>query len=520
MFLSWKDEAREQEFRDRTRVVTATVDSTWDGGDLVPVRYRDPSGGAERKAIVDFGPDRPRRDASTVRIRVGGGATPETGPEPYGDSERWPALVQFVIPAVIGSALWWAARHRSHRRSLRLVAEPGPAYRMTAVPLPGRVFGRRWRLALHDLDARPGDQAVCVVPVIGQPVRTGPRTVEVKGRPRPGGDVVVRELAGRLWWPSGRALVGARSTFRPTKGVGPAPVDRERGRVAKGAWVIVGVTVVLFAASIGLSDDPDAASGRSVTRSATVVDGTYSTGPATIAFEWHGRRRVAQVRLEGAKEKGSKVTVRVDPADPDRVWQDGATVPERNDPPWVSAIFVAFLGFAVAAVIAVRTPSPRLDRRLSDLGDDVLRAGGFALVDGRLWYDPRTGGTGPRSGGDTRLCFDPGGLVIVDSESVSTWSWERHVHRDRSGWHWFASVEGRTLSLVGPAGLVTFDGPDIERVVDLIERIATSPEVQGQLADLDWLEGLIAEMGASPPRTGPTGPTLPEDGPDSPDATS
>jgi len=81
-------------------------------------------------------------------------------------------------------------------------------------------------------------------------------------------------------------------------------------------------------------------------------------------------------------------------------------------------------------------------------------------------------------------------------------------------------VEGRTLSLVGPAGLVTFDGPDIERVVDLIERIATSPEVQGQLADLDWLEGLIAEMGASPPRTGPTGPTLPEDGPDSPDATS
>lgn len=281
--------------------------------------------------------------------------------------------------------------------------------------------------------------------------------------------------------------------------------------------------MVLFAASIGLSDDPDAAAERSVTRSATVVDGTSSAGPATVAFEWHGRRRVAQVRLERAKEEGSKVTIRVDPADPDRVWQDGATVPDRTDPPWVSAVFVAFLGFAIAAAAAVRTPSPRLDRRLSDLGDDVRRVDGLALVDGRLWYDPGPGGRGRRSGAGTRLCFDLEGLVIVNSESVSTWSWDRHVHRDRSGWHWFASIEGPTLSLVGPAGLIALDGPGVAAVRDLIERIAISPETQGRLTDPDWLGDLLSEMGESPSRpepTGPAGPTYPgPEEPDSPDTT-
>ncbi|MBX3312937.1 MAG: hypothetical protein KF906_01345 [Actinobacteria bacterium] len=352
--LSVRDELREQAFIDRTTVVGATVDPTWDGRDLVPVTFTDPTTGAVRHEIVAFSDERPDRDATEVEIRVGEDPA-DVGPEPYGDHARWFLLMQFGLPAIGGAGLWLAARWRRLRRTRRLVALDEPAYAMQAVALPGRLFLRRWRLALFDVDARPGDRAVCVVPVLHPPLRLGTGPVEVKGRPRPGGEVVAREPDGEVWWPVGRALVGARAAFDRGP-AGDATVD-DGPPVPVWVWVVAASAVVLMGVwSVG-ADDLDAAATRSEVVTAQVVVGRPSPGPVTVGFTWDGEQRTAQVGIDRAIAAGETLPVRVDPDDPGRVWRDGSSVAEVDPPLWSSVAFVfavVLAGVAAAALVSAR----------------------------------------------------------------------------------------------------------------------------------------------------------------------
>lgn len=475
-------------------MVTARIDETWDGRSLVPVGFTDPTTGQPRREIVDFG-EAPDGDPDKVAIRVG--ADPEDlGPEPYGDGDRWWSYLQFVIPAVAGSAIWLGARVRRLRRSRRIAAAAEPAYRMQAVPLSGRLFGRRWRLALFDVDARPGDSAVCVVPVVGQPVLDGVRPVDAKGTPRPGGEVVVREVAGRLWWPAGRAMVGARARFPHPEPRSPDPdawaptprVGTDTGRVPIAAWVLLGVAVALFVVSVVASDDTSRAGERSEEVAGTVVIGRRDAGPVTVAYERAGESHTAQVRVDRTVAEGDAVRLRVDPERPDRVWIDGTDVPRVADPPWAVLAFLASFGLGAVAASAIRTPRSRLPRRLGEAaGTETPAVGGFRLVDGMLWWF----GPGPD---DLRVAFTVDGPTLCRGEMVLSWSWARHAANDATALHWYAAADRGFLWFVARHVHLAAASSDAAVVVDLVETVARDRDLWPRLADRAWLVELLAAI--------------------------
>jgi len=381
---------------------------------------------------------------------------------------------------------------------------------MQGVPLPGRVFGRRWRLALHEVDARPGDPAVCVVPVIGHPLREASQTVEVKGRPRPGGEVVVRELAGRRWWPTGRVMVGARSTFDAE--ASPSPMRTDRGPIPAGAIAMAGIAFGLLVLGVVGYGAMAATEARAEVHEAEVVAGE-GPGAVTVELAWAGVRRTAQVDAPGPVEVGGTVDVRVDPDDPGRIWADGDDTPDDRVPNWAVAALTAAMALGGVAVAACRSPRAGIGDRLRSAVDDAPAAGRFRLVDGTLWYVP----DGPSATVDPSLGFEPSGLVVVRPDTLALWSWDRHVGRDPSPHRWYAACDGRRLSLVAPHALVVLDAPDGAAVVDLVEAVVRTPGVQERLADRSWLEDLLAAIADAGARTGRAGPTITGDGGAAPD---
>ena len=283
------------------------------------------------------------------------------GLEPSWDWELGPLRLQFGLPAGCGSALWLAARHRRVRRTRLLMASDEPAYRLKAVALPGRLFVRRWRLALFEVDARPGDRAVCVVRVIDPPVRSGVGTVEVKGRPRPGGEVVAREPDSEIWWPAGRSMVGARAVLEGEpigSPVWPASTfERPSRSVPATVWVVVAVAVALFVAAVSGVDRASDVEARAQVVTALVEDGVESSGRVTVRYQWAGEQRTAQVVVDRPAEAGSSVELNVDPEEPANVWVVGGDVVVADEPLWAStALIMAFVlaGVAVAAVVSAR----------------------------------------------------------------------------------------------------------------------------------------------------------------------
>ncbi len=119
-----------------------------------------------------------------------------------------PALLVLAVPRV------------AQRRTARLVRADTPAFSMVGVLGRRSGLGRTGAvLHLYALDAAPGAEPVCTVPVANVgPVGYGvPFLVEVKGSPRPRGRVVAR--AGEVvLWPT-RAAIGRAGPPRP---LGPA----------------------------------------------------------------------------------------------------------------------------------------------------------------------------------------------------------------------------------------------------------------------------------------------------------
>lgn len=107
------------------------------------------------------------------------------------------------LPLLWCAIRWWSV-HAAERLASRSAA---PAFAMVGVLAAPRRVGRRPCLHLWPLDAPPGAEALCAVPVLvsgGLPVETA-FPVEVKGSPRSFGRVVVR-AGDTVLWPAARAL--------------------------------------------------------------------------------------------------------------------------------------------------------------------------------------------------------------------------------------------------------------------------------------------------------------------------
>jgi hypothetical protein len=348
---SYRDVRAQQELQQHGTLVRGEVLPSWDGGTEVPVRYP-VAGGESRSTTLHQAEDFHGR-VGPVAIRVDPhDPTRARLDEPVDDRDLLESAVLFGGMA-LASVAWAVSRRLTLRRTARLVADDRPAFLMEAVPRSGPLLPRRWRLDLYALDDPPGAPAICTVSLAAWDGGTAPRLVEVRGHPRPGGAVGLREHeGGRIRWPAGRVLVGGRRP-RPV-GAAPQPARRPTW-----AWVCLGLGLACLAAGIaGVGEDPELVAERSRPVTATVL----ASAPAgvhevPVAYRWKGRDRQATVRLAGPQHQGTRMELLVDPQHPTRPAQPGTEEsPDGPDPWWVDLAFLAGIGLPIVAMVRLRSP--------------------------------------------------------------------------------------------------------------------------------------------------------------------
>ena len=329
---------------------------SWDGGVDVPVAYTPSDGGEQVIAIA-------RTDVgSTERV---GPVVIHVDPDHPTDAhlagyDEWQLLIgplTAYVPLVGAFVLWWWSRRRRMRRSEALASAPAPSFRMVGVPRPGHVSPRRWRMHLYPLDAAVGASPVCTVALIDGADDVRPRTVEVKGQPRPGGEVVVWEPeTGKIWWPSGRVLLtGSRKLPERSPYPEAAPWSRWR-------WVVPVVAAIVMIAAMESGENRDLLLERSQVVAVTVVRGhVQATGPTVVSYRTaDGVEREATVRLAGPQANGDRYRLRVDPDHPDRLWQPRTAEPLPGSES-SGTVLIGVLAMLVLAIgiVMVRRPRPR-----------------------------------------------------------------------------------------------------------------------------------------------------------------
>lgn len=336
--------------------VEGRVLGSWDGGTDVPVAYVSASG-TTVTAIARTDPGTgPEVRIGPVELTVDP-ANPTTAH--LSGYDPWQLLLlplTLLVPLLGALLVWWWSRHRRMRRSEALAVSDGPAFRMTGVPRPGRISPRRWRMELYPLDAAPGAAPVCSVALIGGDDDVRPRVVEVKGQPRPGGEVAIWEPGSRrVWWPAGRVLLNGS---RPLPEAGPAP---EAPTHSEWRWIVPAVAAVVMLVAFESGENRDVLLDRSEVVDATVVRGhDEATGPTVVSYRTaEGVEQEATLILAGPQRPGDQHRLRVDPSHPDRAWQPRTSeaLPGAEGGLATAIGSLAFLVLIIGLVM-VRRPRP------------------------------------------------------------------------------------------------------------------------------------------------------------------
>ena len=348
----------------RGAVVEGWILGSWDGGIDVPVAYTQPGGGETVIAIARTTAPSDER-VGPVEVRVDPQHPNDAHLGGFDQSQLLIAPLTALGPAVAAILLWWWTRRRRVRRSEALAVADVPSFRMSGLPRPGTVSPRRWRMHLYPLDAPPGADPVCSVAMIDGDDDLRPRLVEVKGQPRPGGEVVVWEPASnRVWWPAGRVLLTGR---RKLATAGPYPV---RPTHSPWRWIVPVVGFVVMVGALESGENRDLQLERSEVVAVTVVSGHgEATGPTVVSYRTvDGTDREATVVLAGPQRVGDRYRLRVDPDYPDRLWQPRtAEQLPGSEGPLVELIGTLALVVLIVGIIMVRRPRPRA-RPLRSLG--------------------------------------------------------------------------------------------------------------------------------------------------------
>ena len=231
--------------------VEVHVADSYDGGDLVPVSYVHPLTGRTETEVWLWRADGPEA-GSDVGARV-------DRFDPHDvllDTDEYPVtsvadlllgvLLSLIPAATVGLRMF------AVRRLRRLASGNGPSFAMLAAISGTWPFGRRARLHLFPLDARPGTAPLCSVPLlvsVGLPAGSA-FPVEVKGSPRPLGRVIVRH-GNDVLWPRVRGASLTSTVRRPALLAEPPPFPPADGAVAPPATSWIRRAAVAGAAGAG-----------------------------------------------------------------------------------------------------------------------------------------------------------------------------------------------------------------------------------------------------------------------------
>ncbi|WP_426573663.1 hypothetical protein [Aquihabitans sp. McL0605] len=337
------------------QVVEGRILGSWDGGTDVPVAYT--SNGGDEVTATARTTDGSDERVGPVRISVDPDHPTDAHLQGFDQSQLWVGSLTLLGPAVAAILLWWWTRRRRVRRSEALAASDVPSFRMIGVPRPGRVSPRRWRMGLYPLDAPVGAAPVCSVAMIDGDDDIRPRMVEVKGQPRPGGEVVVWEPAtDRVWWPAARVLLSGTRKLPERAPQAQAPT------YSAWRWAVPIVAAVVMIAAFESGESPEALKARSEVVLVTVVTGHGAeTGPTLVSYRLaDGSAHRTTVALAGPQRTGDRYRLRADPEHPDRLWQPGTSesLPgaggSASETVGTLALLVLVLG-----IVVVRRPRPR-----------------------------------------------------------------------------------------------------------------------------------------------------------------
>ena len=405
---------------DRGLRVQGTVDAGWDGGRDVEVTYRHPESG-EQVSARTFVWDTSRLPATAGPVDLEVSRRDPTDVALAGDRLPVTANLGDYAPWALLPSVVWALRLWSVRRAEGVMAADGVAYAMLADGSASGWWLRRCRLNLHPLDADPDGPPVCTVPLVEPPVRAGTFAVEVKGSPRPFGRVVARDsLDGTVLWPAGRAL---RSPGRPAA-TAPGPAAAPSRSPALARWLLVAGAIAFVAGFVGagVTTFADDVRDRSEVVTATATGGTRAREDGRVevdvTYEYRGRTYAGSVTEGQAPGEGARVSVRIDPQSPSRVWSTGQeTPPGTSDGALPGLALMSGVGLLVAGGLL------RYQDGARRLPPAPGPARGLELLDGRLWYGRWSALTNR-----PRARFDPDALVLVDAAGVETaYRWDDHA---------------------------------------------------------------------------------------------
>jgi hypothetical protein len=386
-------------------VVHAVADSDWDGESPLIASYLHPSG-RQLEVVVEVW-DQSRLPVPGANVSLAVAPADPTTAMVVGDDYRpsWIEYALLLVPALVA----WAMRRWSIRRSTRVAGSVGPAFQMRAVASSPGWWSVRWRLHLYPLDAAPDALPVCTVPLIAPPADRGPRTVEVKGQPRPWGRVMMRDQeSDELLWPSARCL-RSHGWGKHALESGQRVLRHDRAR-----WVGL-AALALTAGGMALdivTEDYDDVSQRDYRVWASVVDVAASSRDGftdvQVALEWLGEPIEATVGMRARPSVGARAQVVIDPRHPDRVWGVDEEVPGGN---LLGAVYSVAVLLGIAAVILRVT-----DRRRA-------RGRSPGLPPSHITPPPRHGQGNPSASGQWRGLSISGGHLRVGPERRLTKRW-------------------------------------------------------------------------------------------------
>lgn len=493
----------ESRFRDRAVPVQGQVLPSWDHGGYVPLAYRSPTTGREIRTRRYSATDEPDRVGPiTLLVDPDDPSHMEFAPRYYTREQHLNLAAYWAVP-LAAALLWWLSRHRRQRIARRLIGDGDPAYRMIGIPRSGRLVARTWRMDLYPLDAAEGARSIATVPIVGEPLVDGPRVVDVKGSPRAGGSVALRETeSAMVVWPSGRALLASRATYRSDP-----PQRRLDARAPARWWLVLGgvactVIAIVAAASWQIGD----VTNRSVMADVTVQENlSDNEGDVAVSYVVAGSTVRTTTHLAGPQERSSTIRMRVDPEQPTRIWQDGLD-PPGTDGGWAVAgpATIAALVAGWFVPMAFRRRRRSWPRRLADVAEPEDWYG-LIVIGGRLWFGwplglgPIVPWQTPTSG---MVRFESEALVLVHPQGQETrFPWDRHWAKvgpeppawwlHDAGWHAQLQWLGGWPMPPALAGLGRL-------ALDLSARVAQSPDLRARLGTPDGARSVLDELRLGP----------------------
>ncbi|QXC60959.1 hypothetical protein KSP35_22025 [Aquihabitans sp. G128] len=369
--------------------ISGHVLPSWDHGSRIPVRFRSRTDGRLRTAYAPVTDATPERigpvslvqdpdDPGRILIEDrpgGGGSGPDASATGVDEIFGTAALFLALDAVLVG---WWLVRRRRIGVATRLLAGGPPAERVLAVPRPGRLRPRRWRVVLYPLDAAPGSPPTATVRVVGSDPDPAPREVDV-WRTKPGGrDLALREVAsGRAWFPAARARSKGSLPL-------PAPTDRPNlDRWSRAGAAVLALGLVLLVGGLAAQKDPIGeldARARPVT--VTVAQPlTADEGDVVVTYRRGEHDRRARVHLAGPQRVGDRFRLLSDPRFAENLWQ-----PNTEEPPVTDdndgADLAITLGTLLTGigVLAVRRPIHGADRRAARRAQRLATVGAPGAV--------------------------------------------------------------------------------------------------------------------------------------------